>query len=77
MALEGVGSVTMQPVRTAAGLHILLYSAEVPAGPVPLEEVRAALEAEMLETLQYDAYQRQIDQWVEEANVVYHREALQ
>ena len=77
LALTNVGSVSTEPVRTSAGLHILYYSAEVPAGAVPLDEVRDALEADVLETLQYDAYEQQLAQWIEETEVVYHREALQ
>ena len=64
-------------MRTAEGLHVLYFNAEVPAGPIPLEDVRASLEGEALESLRYDAYETQLAQWVEEANVTYHREALE
>ena len=49
----------------------------MPAGPVPLEDVREALEGEALQSLRDDAYNAQLAQWVEEANVTYHREALE
>ena len=77
MALQAPGDVSEQGVRSSAGLHVLYYNADVTAGAVPLEDVRSALEAETLQTLRYDAYEAQIAQWVEEAEVVYHREALQ
>ena len=76
MALSKVGDVS-EPVRTAAGLHILRYNSDVPAGPVALETVRESLSTEALESLKYDAYDAQLAQWVEEANITYHREALQ
>lgn len=76
MALESPGDVS-EPVRTNDGVHILYFNAEVPAGDIPLEDVREALEAEALESLRYDAYEAQLAQWVEEANVTYHREVLE
>ena len=77
MALQAPGDVSEQGIRSSAGLHVLYYNADVTAGAVPLEDVRSALEAETLQTLRYDAYEAQVAQWVEEAEVVYHREALQ
>ena len=44
LALAEPGDVTQEPVRTAEGLSILCFNAEVPAGAIPLEDVRAALE---------------------------------
>lgn len=76
LALAEPGDVTQEPVRTAEGLSILCFNAEVPAGAIPLEDVRAALEGEALAALQEDAYEAQLAQWVEEAGVTYHREAL-
>jgi parvulin-like peptidyl-prolyl isomerase len=76
MALQKAGDVS-EPVRTSAGLHILRYNSDVPAGPVALETVREALSAEALESLKYDAYDAQLAKWVEEAGITYHREALQ
>ena len=77
LALAEPGDVSQEPVRTAEGLSILYFNAEVPAGPVPLEDVRAQLEAEALETLRHDTYEAQVAQWVEEADITYHREALE
>ena len=76
MALENPGDVS-EPVRTSEGVHILYFNAEVPAGDIPLDDVRDALEAEALESQRYDAYEAQLAQWVEEANVTYHREVLE
>ena len=77
MALENPGEVTTQAVRTSEGLHILYYASNVPAGEVPLDEVRDALEADVLVSMQYEAYDEQLTQWVEDTDIVYHREALQ
>ena len=41
------------------------------------EDVRAELEEEALAGLRESAYDTQLAQWVEEANVTYHREALE
>ena len=77
LALERPGDVTQEPVRTVEGLHILYFNAEVPAGPIPLADVRAQLEEEALASLRESAYDTQLAQWVEEANITYHREALE
>ena len=68
MALENVGDVS-EPVESTYGYHIMQYSAEIPEGPVALEDVRADLEAEVLTTKQDAAYTEAVNQWVSEADV--------
>ena len=57
-------------------LHNAAGEMTVDARPVE-EDVRAALEAEARESLRDEAYETQLAQWVEEAGVTYHREALE
>lgn len=76
MALEKAGDVSA-PARVGDGVCILQYLGEVPAGEVPLDQVRDALQAETLEDRQYDAYEAQVDAWLDEANVKYYPERMQ
>ena len=63
-------------MRTAGGIHFILYVGDVPAGPVPLEEIRDAVAAEALNRMMSDAYDAQVAAWVAEAAPVYHPEYL-
>lgn len=71
MALEKVGDYTLEPVVSGSGVHIILYNSDVPAGTVELSEVRDALYAETLESMQAAHCEATINAWVEEANPVY------
>ena len=44
-SLQNIGDVS-DPVRTAGGVHFILYAGDVPAGPVPPEEIWDALAVE-------------------------------
>ena len=62
MALENVGDYSATPVISTSGVHIIYYYEDVPAGAVPLDEVRDALYDQTLETVSYthlDVYKRQ------------------
>lgn len=76
MALEKSGDVS-GVVRMDEGVCILQYVGEVPAGEVPLDDVREILLAETLESAKYSAYEAQLDQWVREVNAVYYPERMQ
>lgn len=76
MALENVGDYS-EPVRTEDGVCILQYVGEVPEGEVPLEDVREALTAEVLEAARDEAYAAQTDEWVAEENPNYYPERMQ
>ena len=54
-----------------------LSAEERPAMGQLANQVRAELEEEALAGLRESAYDTQLAQWVEEANVTYHREALE
>lgn len=76
MALENSGDIS-GVVRMSSGVCILEYVGEVAAGEVALEDVRESLMRETLESAQYNAYEAQMNQWLEEANAVYYPERMQ
>ena len=75
MALENPGDIS-QPVRSDLGFYILRYVDEVPAGPVPYEEVRDQLSESALEGMRDQYYNETVEGWLKEANIVYHPERL-
>ena len=73
--VSNIGDVTA-PVVTDYGVHILQYVADVPSGPVELtDDLKATLEATLLQENQDNAYYTQIDTWIAEAKVEYSAEA--
>lgn len=72
MALENVGDYSATPVISTSGVHIIYYYEDVPAGAVPLDEVRDALYDQTLETMREEHYTEQLAAWVEALNPVYH-----
>ena len=70
MALENVGDVSAELVRTSYGYHILQYASEIAGGEVEYtEEIKNALYDEMLDEAQDAAYEAAVTQWVSEAKV--------
>ena len=70
MALESVGDISAEPVRTSYGYHILQYAADVEAGEVEYtDEIKDAIYADMLSEAQDAAYEAAVTQWVSEASV--------
>ncbi len=76
MMLEEPGQISV-PVHTSNGVHIIRYESDVPSGAIPLADVRSAIEAQLLEEKISDAYDKQAEQWLAEANPVYYPERLQ
>ena len=76
MALENVGDYS-EPVRTEEGVCILQYLGDVSEGEVPLADVRDALADEALDAARYDAYAKQVEAWLDEANPSYYPERMQ
>ena len=74
-SLQNIGDVS-DPVRTAGGVHFILYAGDVPAGPVPPEEIWDALAVEAQNRMADEAYDAQVAAWVAEAAPVYHPEYL-
>ena len=76
MALENVGDYS-EPVRIEDGVCILQYLGEVTEGEVPLADVREALAEETLDAARSEAYEEQLEAWLEEANPSYYPERMQ
>lgn len=70
MALENVGDISAELVKTSYGYHILQYATDIAAGVVEYtDEIKTALHETMLTEAQDAAYEAAIDQWVSEADV--------
>ncbi len=75
MALANVGDVS-KPVVSGSGVHIIRYESNVAAGPVKLEDVRDALYADTLATMQEAHYNDTVTAWVEAEKPTYDAAAL-
>lgn len=76
MSLENVGDVTLTPVISTSGVHIIRYESDVTPGPVELDSIRDALYATTLETMQDEHYEETLSGLVEALNPVYHIDAF-
>jgi len=68
MALKKVGDVSL-PSLSNFGFHILQYAANVPEGPVALDAVREAIQAELLAGKQEAAYTALETEWLAGADI--------
>ena len=76
MSLEKVGDVTMTPVVSSSGVHIIRYESDVTGGPVPLEDIREKLHDTTLQDRKDDHYDDVLSGIVEALNPVYHMDAF-
>jgi len=76
MALEKPGDVSGL-VRIPEGYCILEYLGDVPAGPVALDQVREPLLETTLENARYAEYEKQMNQWLQDAGAKYYPERMQ
>ncbi len=75
MALENPGDISV-PVRTAEGVYVLRFIANVTPGAVPLSNVSSRLTTETQQAMKDQAYNEQLHTWMEEANVTYYPERM-
>ena len=75
MAIPEVGQWS-DKTEGAYGYYIIQYTSDVEEGPVSLDEVRETLTTEVLTEKQNEAYDAQVAAWVEAANAVVDRKAL-
>ena len=68
MSIPGIGGIS-EPVRGIYGVHLIYYMADIPAGAVPLEELRAEIEATALDDKLEKTYSGQLDAWKQELNL--------
>lgn len=76
MALEKVGELS-EPVFTFNGLHLIYYMSDVVSGSVPMENVRAELEADLMIEAENVAYAEKLAQWQAECEIKTWPERLQ
>lgn len=70
MALEKVGDVSAELVKTSYGYHILQYATDVTPGAVELtEEIKSDIYNSLLTAAKDAAYESAVTQWVSEADV--------
>ena len=70
MALENVGDVSAELVKTSYGYHILQYATDIAAGEVEYtDEIKNTIYEDMLEQAKDAAYEAAVTQWVSEATV--------
>ena len=71
MSLEKVGDVS-EPVVSQFGVHILHYLKDIPGGAVELtDEMKEEFRTTLLQEIRAEALNSALDQWMEEANIVY------
>ena len=76
LALEKPGDVS-RPVATAAGIHIILYAADDPSGPLRLtDEQFALLKQAALTDRQTRRLEELVSQWLGEYEIETHPEWL-
>ncbi|MBR2698143.1 MAG: peptidylprolyl isomerase [Clostridia bacterium] len=76
MSLEKVGDVTMTPVISSSGVHIIRYETDVTAGPVALDDIREKLHDTTLNDRKDEHYDDTLSGLVEALNPVYHMDAF-
>lgn len=70
MALENVGDVSAELVKTSYGYHVLQYTSDIAEGAVEYtDEIKTALYEDLLADAQDTAYDAAVTQWVSEATV--------
>ena len=70
MALENVGDVSAELVKTSYGYHILQYATDIAAGEVEYtDEIKNTIYEDMFEQAKDAAYEAAVTQWVSEATV--------
>lgn len=73
--VDNIGDITA-PVVTDYGVHILQYVADIPGGPVELtDDLMETLRVTLLEPAQSSALNETMNQWLEEAEIVFSEEA--
>lgn len=73
--VDNVGDIA-DPVVGSYGVHIIQYTRDVPSGAVELTEaLRSELYAELLMEKESAEYSKVMDQWMNEADIVYSTEA--
>lgn len=68
MSIAELGGISA-PVYGSYGIHIIHYTADVPAGEVALDEIRSEVEADAFDLKYNETFAAAIESWKEEMNV--------
>lgn len=68
MSIAELGGISA-PVYGSYGIHIIHYTADVPAGEVALDEIRSDVEADAFDLKYNETFDAAIESWKEEMNV--------
>ena len=70
MALEKVGDISSELVKTNYGYHVLQYAGDIASGEQELtEEIKTSISDDLLKNKQDAAYEAAVTKWVSEADV--------
>lgn len=75
MNLKNVGDVS-DIVKGDLGYYILKYQSDVKEGPVDFDSIKDSIKKSILEQKQNDAYNNQIQKWIEESNAKIHTDRM-
>ncbi|MCQ2436979.1 MAG: peptidylprolyl isomerase, partial [Clostridia bacterium] len=75
MSIENIGEIA-EPARGSYGIYIVYYDADIVSGAVDMESVRTVLEEETLISMQTEAVNALVDEWVAAINPVYFYENM-
>lgn len=76
MSISNAGELGAVPAVSSSGVHIIYYAQEIAPGPVPLEQIREALYAEVLENTRSNYADEIIEGWIAETNPEYDIDAF-
>lgn len=75
MNLKNVGDVS-DIVKGDSGYYILKYQSDVKEGPVDFDSVKDSIKKSILDQKQNDAYNNQIQKWIDESNAKIHADRM-
>ena len=75
MSIAELGGIS-EPVKGAYGIYVINYFADVPAGEVPLDDIREALSSSLLDTKISETFTNAVAEWTDALHPVYHYDRL-
>lgn len=75
MNLKNIGDVS-DIVKGDLGYYILKYQGDIKEGPVDFDSVKDSIKKSILDQKQNDAYNNQIQKWIDESNAKIHADRM-
>ena len=75
MSIAELGGIS-EPVKGAYGIYVIHYFADIPAGEVPLDDIREALSSSLLDTKISETFTNAVAEWTDALHPVYHYDRL-